>query len=258
MLLITTIMTNSISTQEVTMCNCTESSDVGILNVNQTPKCQLQPRLLQHPNIDYTIYTSIAPHVQFKGQLCSIWVKRVTTDVYFFGGHNTVLTSFPREINNNDCRRLHTTLDCFGNPMQHNGEKWLFEADPTGRARWMTTQQDDIINCFIEEMTRDCKSCSIHSPIGSLGNNSQAEFATHNHMSVVWDKKTITHKRNCEIVALSEGEGQQLNSNTKNQIRVEDTKKQIEYFAFPPEIPPCNHKDALQLDKYFIVLNRTQ
>ena len=93
--------------------------------------------------------------------------------------------------------------------MQHNGEKWLFEADPSGRARWMTTQQDDIINCFIEEisLTQDCKNCSILSPIGSLGNNSQSEFATHNHMTVVWDKKTIKHKRDCEIVALSEGEG---------------------------------------------------
>ena len=262
-LLISTLTMCNAVTQEMTMCNCTESTDIGILNVNQAPKCQLQPRMRLHANINYTIYTSITPHVQFKGLLCSVWVKRVTTDVYFFGGHNTVSTSFPREVSHNECRRLHKTLDCFGNQMQHNGDKWIFEADPTGRAIWMTTQQDDIVNCFIEDisLTQDCKDCPINSPIGTLGSNSSAEFATHNHISIVWDKRTVTHKKDCEIVALSEGKGQQFNSDTKGQIRVRDSEKQIDHFAFPPTTPPCNHRDALQLtvsDKFFIALNRPQ
>ena len=76
-LLIATLTVYNDVTQEMTMCNCTESTDIGILNVNQTPKCQLQPRMRLHANINYTIYTSITPHVQFKELLETIRVHYI-------------------------------------------------------------------------------------------------------------------------------------------------------------------------------------
>ena len=113
----------------------------------------------------------------------------------------------------------------------------------------MTTQTDDAINCFIEELklTQDYENCPIMSSAGNLGNNSQAAVSIHNHMTVVWDNALVKHQKECEVVELTSEQEYQYGSISKGTIRIQDTQNQIEYFATKPQIMPCNQRHVLQL-----------
>ena len=244
-----TTLTNIVA-KEITLCDCSTAATIGMLDLRTTPNCHTGTKLQEKEAVNFTIFTTIKPQVQFKGYLCSSWTKRVTTDVYFFGGHDTVTTTIPRDTYASDCWRIHKTLDCYGNGMISNGEKWKFEANPKGKAKWMTQQQDDIINCYIEEikLTQQCEDCPITSSAGNLGNDSQAAVAIHNHVTVVWDNTLVQHKRKCEVVKLNAGQGYQFKSTLNGTIRIQDSKNQIEYFAVKPNIKPCNQHNLWQLN----------
>ena len=234
---------------EVTLCNCTETKNLGLLNFKDEPDCHLGTKLQQNSEVEYSIYTSEEPQLHFTGHICSVWTKRITTDVYFFGGRDTVRATIPRNIYGNDCWHMHKTLDCFGNQMQRVANEWRFEKEPEQVSLWMTTQVVDIQNCVIEEvkLTQDCEGCPINSPIGTLGNDSQTAEATHNHITIVWDNSKAKHKRTCEVIEIERGTGHLFNSTQDDTLRIQDNRRQLEFWAVKPDVPPCNQDHLLQL-----------
>ena len=245
------------STKEITICNCTEAGNLGILNFKDQAECRVATEPEAKIQVNYTIFTSEEPQLQFKGYMCTAWTKRITTDFYFFGGHDTVKATLPRNLYESDCWRLHKTLDCYGNQMHRIGSQWKFEDEPEPIAQWMTTQISDVDNCMVEEikLVQDCKGCPIQSPIGTLGTNSHVGYATHNHIMVVWDNNQAKHKKGCEVVEIDSGIGYHSNTSKTGITKIFDVERQIEYVATKPDVPPCNEEGLLQLTmakKFFI------
>ena len=233
-----------------------------MLNFKDEPDRKVGTSLQPNEEVRYTIYTSEEQQLHFAGYLCSVWTKRITTDEYFFGGHDTVKTTIPRNIYGSDCSSMHKTLDCYGNQMQRVGKEWRFEKEPEPVAQWMTTQVVDIQNCIItqEELIQECEGCPILSPIGTLGNDTRVAEATRNHVTIVWDNTLIKRKQNCEVIEIENGIGHLFNS-TKDQIyRIQDNRRQLEFWAVQPVTRPWDKHHLLQLTmdkKLFISIQLT-
>ena len=242
------LLTN-ISATEVTLCNCTEADYIGILNFRDKAECHIGTKLQLNVMVNYKIFSAREPKLHFTGYVCSVWTKRVTMDEYFFGGRDTVKTTIPRNIYGSDCWRMHKTLDCYGNPMQRQGNIWTFEAEPEPVAKWMQTQTTDVQNCILEQtqLVQQCEGCPIKSPLGNLGNDSKVAEFSHNHATIVWDGDLVKHKQKCEVMEVDHGTGYQFNSTTDNLIRMYDPDRQLEYLAVQPDELPCNQDNLLQL-----------
>ncbi len=62
--------------------------------------------------------------------------------------------------------------------------------EPEGEGCWMTTQSYKAKSCITQiiKLAKQCHDCPVTSPFGILANSSDAEFAKHNDLTIVWKK----------------------------------------------------------------------
>ena len=75
--------------------------------------------------------------------------------------------------------------------MEKDGSTFKYLHEATGEGKWLTTQRYTLLNCFTQEITlyREETDGPIHSPFGIIANNSNASFAFHNDLSMVWKQE---------------------------------------------------------------------
>ena len=102
-------------------------------------------------------------------------------DIYLFGGHDTRYSTNP-VVPANACWNRINTLKCYDHEIKKEGNKWMFEQEPTGDGQWMQSIDYTTQNCIVEEikLEKACDDCLITSKLGDLKNNTPIGYATHN------------------------------------------------------------------------------
>ncbi|EFX73474.1 hypothetical protein DAPPUDRAFT_109801 [Daphnia pulex] len=123
---------------------------------------------------------------------------------------------------------------CDTNPMTKDGNTLKSLLEPEGEGYWMTTQSCKAKSCITQiiKLTKQCHDCPVTSPFGILGNSSDAVFAKHNDLTIVW-KKPDSRSGN-----LTDG---------IKQSKLEDANSQIEIILNNNITRLCNNVTAFSV-----------
>jgi len=221
----------SISTIEITACDCSKPIPVGILDPAipsycNVPKVQTNPIL-----IDYEIFTAIKPKIEWDGHICLQWEKTKRIVGYFFGGYDTTFTERTVDVAPNECWRMVLLNLCGDNKMTHNGEEISFIAEPKGEGQWFSDITYSATSCVLQDikLRKDCVTCPIKTPsLGIITEDQSSNFIIRNHHTVVWNTPPYYDQNACELKRLHRGVGKLTDFDLDN-FRLLDDKGQLEY-----------------------------
>jgi hypothetical protein len=117
---------------------------------------------------------------------------------------------------------------CDTNTMTKDGNTLKSLQEPNGEGQWMTTKTFTAKNCATQIITlrKECHNCRVISPFGNLTNSSNDEFATHNDLTIVWNKPDPNQELECDFKTIWPGTGNLTTG--KNQSKLEDAKYQLQ------------------------------
>jgi hypothetical protein len=133
---------------------------------------------------------------------------------------------------------------CDTNPMTKDGNTLKCLQQPNGEGQWMTKQSFTAKNCVTQIITlkKECHNCRVTSPFGILTNSSNDEFATHNDLTIVWNKPDPNQEPECDFKTIWFGKGNLTNGVT--QSKLEDSKSQLEMIFHNNSITLCTNETA--------------
>jgi hypothetical protein len=98
--------------------------------------------------------------------MCKTWIKTKKIDGFFFGGFDTVFTTYVRSVTEQECWEMVQYHRCHGNQMRGDTDVFSITASPEGA--WMQSKTYGTVNCLLQRLTlrKDCSQCPITSTIG--------------------------------------------------------------------------------------------
>ena len=152
MLLAACLCASSSQNVSVTVCDCNESAHVGAISFADDNCAKgATPHVKQITS--YSIYTTKPEGEDIQGNMCSRWIKTITTSTNFINEHLSIPDHFTIDTTFEECTTLKARKSCNGNAMHYKNAKWQYANDPIPTFSWMRTNVNSELNCLLEEVT---------------------------------------------------------------------------------------------------------
>ena len=225
----------------VTVCDCSNAEIIGLMGIDQPYYCKSHKQL--HPVLKtYRFFVRDEPHASWKAFLCKTWIKEKKIDGFFFGGYDTTFSTAIAPVSERDCWDMVQTRNCAGNSMITTGNTISYTASPTGEGRWMQSIIHSLKNCIVQEITlrKDCVSCAISSPFGTIANQTEPPLAFHNDATIVWKPPKAPLRDQCFVKLIKEGAGTVTLIDRQTSVLV-DHSAQLEFIYHNEPHYICNN-----------------
>ena len=238
--LITTVTAIIIDT-----CNCTLPNFKGTIDLSDPDYCTHPAPVSPPTHVEYSIIARNKDPITWTGYACTQWLsqKQITTN--FLLAHDTTFTKQVLKVSPEECwKSARYPQMCDTNPMTKDGNTLKCLQQPNGEGQWMTKQSFTAKNCVTQIITlkKECHNCRVTSPFGILTNSSNDEFATHNDLTIVWNKPDPNQEPECDFKTIWFGKGNLTNGVT--QSKLEDSKSQLEMIFHNNSITLCTNETA--------------
>lgn len=100
-----------------TVCNCENAEFSGIISLANFSACSTPKAPSRKFMYSYDLYEEEIPVLSFKAYGCRQIVKRLTRTSFFFGGNDSVYSTFDKIVNVPECWNMHRNVKCNDIPM---------------------------------------------------------------------------------------------------------------------------------------------
>ncbi|EFX63573.1 hypothetical protein DAPPUDRAFT_119105 [Daphnia pulex] len=192
MLLLLGLYALGLNALEITVCDCEQASQKGILQFSDED-CQPEKNENRTNAVNYSVYTEKREELKFPGYICARWkqIKHITTS--FFGQKVVVPDKIALETSPLECLTMYESRRCNEQPMTINDKKIFYDQEPVEDGWWLETVTVETINCAVEkiQLYQETEGESFSTPLGIAP--ATAGSISHNHLTLIWDK-TFTVK----------------------------------------------------------------
>ena len=112
-------------------------------------------------------------------------------------------------LTENDCIRMKSSLDCFGNTMkrEQGTDVFSYKREVEEKWSWMTTTTNTLASCLLETLNlkQDNAEADIVSPVGYLHGNKALGYAMKHDVTFVWDNKATKDNSTCRHHKVTSG-----------------------------------------------------
>jgi hypothetical protein len=119
------------STLKITVCDCSKPASIGLLDSELPAYCHSQ---VEKSTVikSYTFFVKEEPHAHWDGFMCKTWLKTKKIDGFFFGGFDTVFTTYVRAVTEQECWEMVQYHRCHGNQMRGDTDVFSLTASAEG------------------------------------------------------------------------------------------------------------------------------
>ena len=228
-ILFTSIYVSQLTALEIKTCNCERPVIKGLLDLTKPPYCAQQSPVEKVNKVLYAVYSKERSYT-WTGYACNQWYHRKEITKFFWGSHDTIYEKTIRQVSPEECwRSVKYPGQCGNNPVHSDGTTFKYIEEPVGDGQWLTTQYYTTLNCISQKITlaKDCHSCAIRSPIGTLTNSTNATYDFHDDVTVVWENKN-PQPPTCSPLFVYGSTGKTI-ENANGNIRLVDHDSQLEF-----------------------------
>lgn len=194
-------------------------------------------------SVKYTFYVNEVPHEEWVGYACWSWTQTTKIVGYFFGGFDTTERTASLTVAPSDCFKMAEFNTCDGNPIIINDDASgaSFRAFPEGQGTWMQTKIFSVINYEVKRitLTKDCPTCPVMSPFGTLTNDSSVGFVTRHHTTIVWKQPHSRKNPACMLRVVHNGTGI-ISMEDDHSRKLSDHSGQLDFIYSTSGVTTCN------------------
>jgi hypothetical protein len=227
MLLLLGLYALGLTALEVTVCDCEQASQKGVLQFSDED-CQPEKNENRTNAVNYSVYTEKREELKFPGYICARWkqIKHITTS--FFGQKVVVPDKIALETSPLECLTMYESRRCNEQPMTINDNKFFYDQEPVEDGWWLETVTVKTINCAVEkiQLYQETEGESFSTPLGIAP--ATAGSISHNHLTLIWDK-TFTVKSEPKARLVESGVAIIITTGTPNKFRMHDEEKELEF-----------------------------
>ena len=189
----------------------------------------------------YKLYIKDTNAWTAEGYSCMQWEKEKKVVGYFFGSYDTTFYTEPKDVTREECLKTVTQpCMCGNNRMSHDNGVYSFERTPNGDGRWMATEKYSVLNCvsMTMTMTKQCETCPIVSPFGTLTTDPTVNMAIHGHTTYIWNELKPSEKKRgpCGYVHAYSSTASLSFSKSMTNGKLRDDIRQLEYLIEKKEM----------------------
>ncbi|EFX61153.1 hypothetical protein DAPPUDRAFT_122491 [Daphnia pulex] len=236
------------STLTIDTCNCSQPIEKGIIDLEDPLYCSHPEPVSKPKKVQYKLWTKNKDPITWTGYACTQWLSQKEISTNFLLSHDTTFKKQVLKVSANDCWASAQYPEmCDTNPMTKDGNTLKYLLEPEGEGYWMTTQSYKAKSCITQiiKLAKQCHDCPVTSPFGILANSSDAGFAKHNDLTIVWKKPDSSQEPDCDIKTIFTGSGN-LTDGIK-QSKLEDANSQIEIILNNSITRLCNNVTAFSV-----------
>lgn len=218
----------------VTICDCNSPKTIGLWDSPLPSYCAPEKVYDSERETLYYFHVNEEPHATFKGHACWAWIHEKKIVGSFLYTFDTTTRKSIIQVTDEDCWKMATSKDCYGNKMTVEGDTATFHREPIGEGHWWSTDVYTTRQCIVENITlhKECPLCPIESPYGPLSDSPYAETDTHNNIRIGWRMPNLfANPKKFKLRGIKYGRGF-LHSNDNETIRLTDTKNQLDYIFY--------------------------
>ena len=228
--------------REVTICDCESPSLVGLLDMSTPENCttKSQDNILQ---VAYEEVTLEHEPLIAEGYLCKKWLRNLTIIGHWDGFCEEKLKRMPIDLTSQECLTMSEDLKCGNQKMVAEGQTAYYDAEPTGKCHWLSTDVYFNYNCQLEvyNVTQDCPTYPIKSPYGILQEDPTEEKTglRRGHTTLSWKKTEIPDDYECQYRITRIGRATLIDAGNPNQQHLRDYENQLEFIINPTPTSIC-------------------
>lgn len=249
-IIITDLLFHLTNPLEITICECDSPSIIGLLDLSPPDYCtqKKKDKILE---VAYEEINLVHEPLEAKGFLCKKWQRNLTVIGKWDFDCQEKTSQTPIDLTPTECRTMTEDLLCANEKMIRDQNMAYYEAAPTGKCHWLTTDQYFNYNCQIEtfNVTQDCPICPIKSPYGVLQENPRDDIKgfKRGHTTLVWQKPRIPLNYECQYQITRKGKATLMDAGNPNQNHIRDNENQLEFVINAQKETICNFNNVYKV-----------
>ena len=235
---------------DFTACNCSapESTVLGLLKPPDS-NCELKYERPENKEVEYVVVSYRPEKITFPGYKCRRQVHEYIIHHHISKGYQDMFQNARKLLPSvEECVTWaehildYKPLSCDKYQMTKSGSNWV--TGNVERQRWpswllFASEERPFCQIVLEEMSRDCPTCPIHSTAGNFQETLVGNFTSRNVTWLyyrystdifVW-KKVEENDTRCLHRILTEGVGQLSQTEQKDVQRLKDSEKQLDFLV---------------------------
>ena len=228
-------------TLKITVCNCSTSYSLGMLDTEIPKFCNNleapQPAVI----VDYALFGKGNQGFEWDATSCSKWIESQEKTTFFFGSTDTINHKYDASVTPDECAvSARFPFLCGENKITQFGSTYKFVKAPKAESNWMRMNFGNSTCCVTQKIKlyQPSPTCPISSPFGSINvTQFNSNYAFVNGITIIWETKR--HIKNCQFNEIHRGRGMLRPHATA--ARLIDEQYQLEYLFDYTALaaPPC-------------------